>query len=113
MGSQSTEHSSHPMEEIIIDVLELFVGKLKKGDCSLSQVNAAYKAITENMDVFATADELSEHFGKSRTAVHGVIKRNMTENPLLVQEFHQGDASIMEKEALNRRVTHWRRTITD
>lgn len=69
------------MEEIIIDVLELFVGKLKRGDCPLAQVNAAYKAITENMDVFATADELSDHFGKSRTAVHGVIKRNMTEKP--------------------------------
>ena len=47
----------------------------------MSQVNAAYKAITENMDVFATADELAEHFGKSRVAVHGVIKRNMTAKP--------------------------------
>lgn len=47
----------------------------------MSQVNAAYKAIAENMDVFATADELSEHFGKSKTAVHGVIKRNMTVKP--------------------------------
>lgn len=69
------------MEEIIIGVLELFVGKLKRHDCPMSQVNAAYKAITENMDVFATADELSEHFGKSRVAVHGVIKRNMTVKP--------------------------------
>ena len=72
------EHSSHPMEEIIIDVLEFFVRKLKRGDCPMSQVNSAYKAITENMDVFATADELSEHFGKSKAAVHGVINRHGT-----------------------------------
>lgn len=69
------------MEEIIIGVLEFFVRKLKRGDCPVAQVNAAYKAITENMDVFATADELSEHFGKSRVAVHGVIKRSMTAKP--------------------------------
>lgn len=75
------ERSSRVMEEIIIDVLEFFVRKLKRGDCPLSQVDAAYKAISENMDVFATADELSEHFGKSRTAVHGVIKRSMTAKP--------------------------------
>ena len=81
MDSQSTGPSSRPMEEIIIGVLEFFVVKLKRGDCPLSQVNAAYKAITENMDVFATADELSAHFGKSRVAVHGVIKRSMTAKP--------------------------------
>jgi len=69
------------MEEIIIDVLEFFVRKLKRGDCPMSQVNAAYKAIIENLDVFATADDLSDHFGKSRVAVHGVIKRNMTVKP--------------------------------
>lgn len=69
------------MEEIIIGVLELFVGKLKRRDCPMEQVKAAYKAITENMDVFATAEELSEHFGKSRVAVHGVIKRSMTVKP--------------------------------
>ena len=69
------------MEEITIDVLEFFIEKLKAGSCPLSQLEAFYKAYAENMDVSATAEELSRHFGKSRTAVHGIIKRNMTEKP--------------------------------
>jgi len=69
------------MEEITIDVLEYFVERLKSGNCPLSQLEAVYKAYAENMDVSATADELARHFGKSKTAVHGIIKRNMTERP--------------------------------
>ena len=74
-------HSSHEMEEITIDVLEFFIERLKDGSCPLSQLEAVYKAYAENMDVSATADELSRHFGKSKTAVHGIIKRNMTARP--------------------------------
>ena len=69
------------MEENTIDVLEFFIERLKSGSCPLSQLEAFYKAYAENMDVSATAEELSRHFGKSRTAVHGIIKRNMTEKP--------------------------------
>ena len=75
------EPSSHEMEENTIDVLEFFIERLKSGSCPLSQLEAFYKAYAENMDVSATAEELSRHFGKSRTAVHGIIKRNMTEKP--------------------------------
>ena len=69
------------MEEITIDVLEFFTEKLKAGDCPLSQLEAVYKAYAENMDVSATADDLARHFGKSKVAVHGVIKRNLTTKP--------------------------------
>lgn len=75
------EPSSHEMEEITIDVLEFFIEKLKDGSCPLSQLEAFYKAYAENMDVSATAEDLSRHFGKSKTAVHGIIKRNMTAKP--------------------------------
>ena len=75
------EPSSHEMEQITIDVLEYFVERLKSGSCPLSQIEAVYKAYAENMDVSATAEELSRHFGKSKTAVHGIIKRNMTAKP--------------------------------
>ena len=75
------EPSSHEMEEITIDVLELFIERLKGGDCPLSQLEAVYKAYAENMDVSATADDLARHFGKSKVAVHGVIKRSLTTKP--------------------------------
>lgn len=69
------------MEEITIDALEFFIEKLKSGSCPLSQLEAVYNAYVENMDVDATADDLARHFGKSRVAVHGVIKRSMTSKP--------------------------------
>ena len=73
--------SSRVMDEILIDALEFFVEKLKSGNCPLSQVEAVYKAYAENMDVTATVEELSKYFGKSRAAVHGVIKRSLTSKP--------------------------------
>ena len=69
------------MEEITIDVLELFIERLKAGNCPLSQLEAVYRAYAENMDVDATADDLARHFGKSKVAVHGVIKRSLTTKP--------------------------------
>lgn len=75
------EPSSHEMEQITLDVLEFFTERLKSGNCPLSQIEAVYKAYAENMDVSATVDELSRHFGKSKAAVHGIIKRNMTTKP--------------------------------
>ena len=33
------------------------------------------------LDIFATADELAELYGKSKDAVHGVIKRKMLQKP--------------------------------
>lgn len=69
------------MDDLIIEVLELFIRKLKRGECTREQVKSAYTAITENMDIFASADELAEMYGKSRDAVHSVIKRRMIQKP--------------------------------
>ena len=68
-------------EDFIIEVLELFIKKLKRGDCAKAQTDAVYRVMSENMDLFATADEIAEHYGKSRDAVHSVIKNRMLEKP--------------------------------
>lgn len=68
-------------EDFIIEVLDLFKSKIKRGDCTKEQADAAYRAIIENMDISATADEIAEHYGKSRDAVHSVIKNKMFSKP--------------------------------
>lgn len=68
-------------EEFIIEVLDLFKSKLKNGSCTKQQTDAVYGVVTENINIFATADEIAEHFGKSRDAVHSVIKNKMFEKP--------------------------------
>lgn len=64
-------------EEFIIEVLDLFKSKLKNKKCTKQQTDAVYKVMTENMDIFATADEIAQHYGKSRDAVHSVIKNKV------------------------------------
>lgn len=68
-------------EEFIIEVLDLFKSKLKNKKCTKQQTDAVYRVMTENMDIFATADEIAQHYGKSRDAVHSVIKNKVWEKP--------------------------------
>lgn len=69
------------MEDFIIDVLDLFKSKMKNGQCTKEQTDAVYKVISENLNIFATADEIASHYGKSRDAVHSIIKNKMFEKP--------------------------------
>ncbi len=68
-------------EEFIIEVLDLFGSKLKNGGCTKEQTDAVYKVMTENMDIFATADEIASHFGKTKDAVHSIIKNKLISKP--------------------------------
>lgn len=68
-------------EDFIIEVLDLFKSKLKRRECTKQQTDAIYKVITENLDIYATADEIANHYGKSRTAVHSVIKNKLIQRP--------------------------------
>lgn len=68
-------------KEFIIEVLDLFRSKLKNNTCTKEQIDEVYKVVTENMDIFASAEEIAEHYGKSTDAVHGVIKRRMFKKP--------------------------------
>lgn len=68
-------------EDFIIEVLDLFKSKLQNKRCTKDQTDAVYRVISENLDIFATAEEIAEHYGKSRDAVHSVIKNKMWEKP--------------------------------
>lgn len=68
-------------EDFVIEVLELMISKLKRGDCTKQQYDALTHVAAENLPLFATADEIADHFGKSRDAVHSVIKNKMFSKP--------------------------------
>lgn len=70
-----------PHEEFVIEVLDLLKSKIKNGNCTKEQTDAIYKVVSENLPIWATADEISDHFGKSRDAVHSVIKNRMFSKP--------------------------------
>lgn len=68
-------------EDFIIEVLDLFKSKLKNKRCTKEQTDAVYRVMAENLDMFATAEEIAEHYGKSRDAVHSVIRNKMFQKP--------------------------------
>lgn len=68
-------------EDFIIEVLDFLKNKLKTKRCTKAQTDAVYNLMAENLPLLATADEIAEHYGKSKDAVFSVIKRRMFEKP--------------------------------
>lgn len=68
-------------KEYLIELLDLFKVQLKNDSCTKEQEDALYHALSEVMPVGATADDIAEHFGKSRDAVHSIIKKKMFSKP--------------------------------
>lgn len=68
-------------EDFIIEVLDFLKNKLKNKRCTKAQTDAVYNVMVENLPLFATAEEIAEHYGKSKDAVFSVIKRRMFEKP--------------------------------
>lgn len=68
-------------EEFILEVLDLLAYKVKTGGCTKQQTDAIYNVTSENLPLWATADEMANHFGKSRDAVHSVIKNKVFSKP--------------------------------
>jgi len=68
-------------EEFVVEVFELLATKLKTGNCTKEQSDAVYRVASEILPLWATADEIAGHFGKSRDAVHSVIKNKLMTPP--------------------------------
>lgn len=66
---------------LLIETLKFWIKKIKRGDCTREQELAILNAINENGDVYASIDELSEFYGKSKDAVYGIIKRRYPGKP--------------------------------
>lgn len=70
-----------PQEEFSLEVLDLIASKIKNGDCTKEQTDAIYNVTVENLPVWATADEIAKHFGKTKDAVHSIIKNKLISKP--------------------------------
>lgn len=68
-------------EEFILEVFDLLRSKFKRHDCTKEQYDAVARVMAENLPLWATADEISSHFGKSKDAVFSVIKNKLTTKP--------------------------------
>jgi len=65
----------------LIEILDFWKFKLKNDGCTMAEIDAAKKAIVDNMKIDATLDDISQFYGKSKTAVSSQIKRNLYDKP--------------------------------
>lgn len=70
-----------PQEEFVVEVLDLLRSKFINGNCTKEQTEAVSRVMQENLPIWATADEIANHFGKSRDSVHGIIRNKMFTPP--------------------------------
>lgn len=68
-------------DELIITTLLFWIKKLRRGDCTSEQKRAVFEAMQTMGESYATVDELADFYGKSRDAIHGVIKRRYIGKP--------------------------------
>lgn len=68
-------------KKYLIETMEFYIHRLKTDSCTMAEMNAAAKALEENLKIDATLDDLSQFYGKSKTAVSSQIKRNLIARP--------------------------------
>lgn len=68
-------------KRILLEFLDFLRLKIENDSLTIDELESIGRAIVEDMEVYATIDELSAHYGKSKDAVNGVIKRRMFEKP--------------------------------
>ena len=68
-------------EKFIIEVFDLLKSKMTNGNCTKEQYDAIADVMAENLPLWATSDEIAEHFGKTKSAVFSIIKNRMFSKP--------------------------------
>lgn len=68
-------------KEILLEFIDFFRAKVESDSLTLSEMQSVARCFMENLDLYATIDELSEHYNKSKDAVNGIIKRKMIQRP--------------------------------
>ena len=63
------------------EILAYYKYKVDNNLCTMDEMNSTIKAIESNMDIYGTADDFANFYGKSKDAVNGIIKRNVIEKP--------------------------------
>lgn len=65
----------------LAEIFEFMAFKIRKGGCTMEEIEGAKKVIAEHMPIEAELDDLAEFYGKTKTAVSSQIKRNLFDKP--------------------------------
>lgn len=79
------------MKKILLDILSYYEKKLDEDACTMEEIESVIKTLEENMTVYGRIEDFAEHYGKSKDAVNGIIKRKMIQKPrrnVVLYPFH-------------------------
>lgn len=62
-------------KDALLDIIRLLAVKVEQERCTQKDVDAIMCVLEHECDVYATADELAEAYGQSRTNVRNVLSR--------------------------------------
>lgn len=68
-------------KQYLIGFFKYQIHRLESNDCTTAEIDSAYEACLRDFTSYATIDDLSRHFGKSKDAVKSIISRKMIEKP--------------------------------
>lgn len=77
--------------ELLIEILEFYIFKLKAGKCTQQEAESATKTIVSNMEIDGSISDFAKFFGVSESNVRAVIARKLFAKPkrILLYPFHK------------------------
>lgn len=77
--------------ELLIEILEFYIFKLKAGKCTQQEAESATKTIVSNMEIEGTISDFAKFYGVSESNVRAVIARKLFAKPkrVLLYPFHK------------------------
>ena len=77
--------------ELLIEILEFYIFKLKAGKCTQQEAESATKTIVSNMDIDGSISDFAKFYGVAESNVRAVIARKLFAKPkrILLYPFHK------------------------
>lgn len=77
-------------KDLLIEILEFYIYKLKAGKCTQQEAESATKTIVSNMEIDGTISDFAKFYGVSESNVRAVIARKLFAKPkrILLYPFH-------------------------
>lgn len=69
-------------KQILSEMLAYYKYKVDNNLCTMAEIESAQKALTENMEIYGTIEDLAKFYGVSPGNVRATISRKLLAKPL-------------------------------
>ena len=69
-------------KQILSEMLAYYKYKVDNDLCTMAEIESAQKALTENMEIYGTTEDLAKFYGVSPGNVRATISRKLLAKPL-------------------------------